>query len=626
MRSLFDFQRLKRLLDPFIEAPVVRPPDRLLAFYRHFVAPVRGLILIVMLISLLAALTEMALFVFLGWIVDRATVTPRAAFFHEYWPALAGMGAVILLLRPLNAILSRTFSNLGLMPQLTFSVRWQSYRYVLRQSLAFFQNDFAGRIAQKVLQTGPALRDTVSGIIEGIWTLLIYVGGTMYLFVELDARLIVPIALWTLAYAATIVFLVPPVRTRSAALSESNSLLSGRIVDGYSNIQSVKLFAHAEREDAFALEGFQRHLDAYRDFSRTTGNIIIVLTVINSALIFSVGGLALWLWSEGAISVGGIALAISLVIRLNQMSGWILRQITSLFESVGTVQNGMQTISQPYAINEAEEAPALQVSRGAIRFEKVSFHYGRADGVIEDFSLDIRPGEKVGIVGRSGAGKSTLVNLLLRFYDLESGRILIDGQDIAGVTEESLRVAIGMVTQDTSLLHRSVRDNIAYGKPDAGEPEIVEAAARAEADGFIRELRDPNGRAGYDAFVGERGVKLSGGQRQRIAIARLLLKDAPILILDEATSALDSEVEAAIQESLARLMQDKTVIAIAHRLSTIAAMDRLVVLDRGRIIETGSHVELLRRNGLYAMLWRRQSGGFLALEEETPGQADVAAE
>jgi ATP-binding cassette subfamily B multidrug efflux pump len=626
MPSLLSLRGLKRLLDPFVEVPVVRPPERLLAFYRHFVAPVRTLILIVMLISLVGAMTEMALFVFLGWIVDRATLTSRPVFFNEYWPALTAIGAVILFLRPLNALLSRTFNNLGLMPQLTFSVRWQSYRYVLRQSLAFFQNDFAGRIAQQVLQTGPALRDTVSGVIDGIWTLLIYVGGTIYLFVELDVRLIVPIALWTIAYAATILLLVPPVRARSAALSESNALLSGRIVDGYSNIQSVKLFAHAEREDAFALEGFQRHLDAYRAFSRTTGNLVIVLTVINSALIFSVGGLALWLWSLGAVSVGGIALAISLVIRLNQMSGWILRQITSLFESVGTVQNGMKTITRPYAITEVADAPPLVVTRGEIRFEQVSFHYGRVDGVIEEFSLVIRPGEKVGVVGRSGAGKSTLVNLLLRFYDVESGRILVDGQDVARVAEESLRAAIGVVTQDTSLLHRSVRDNIRYGRPEAGEAEIVQAAMRAEADGFIRALRDPGGRAGYDAFVGERGVKLSGGQRQRIAIARLLLKDAPILILDEATSALDSEVEAAIQESLSRLMQEKTVIAIAHRLSTIAAMDRLVVLDRGRIIETGRHDELLRKNGLYASLWRRQSGGFLALEEQPAGQAGVAAE
>jgi ATP-binding cassette subfamily B multidrug efflux pump len=604
-----------RLSDPFFEAPVVRPPEKMIAFYRHFLRPVRGLIAAIVVVSIVGALTEMALFVFLGLIVDWTTVTPPAEFFGKYAWALAGMGFVILVLRPLSVLLSRGLTSVSLVPSLTALVRWHSYRYVLRQSLSFFQNDFAGRIAQKVMQSGPALRESVVNVIEGILTLFIYLAGTIILFARLDLWLILPIVAWGVAYAFTILRMVPPVRAKSEAMAEANSGLSGRIVDGYTNIPAVKLFAHAEREDAFAKEGFVRHVRAFRELAGAIMMMMMSLNVINSVLIFTVGALSLWLWSAGTISVGAIALAAALVIRLNQMSGWILRTITSLFENIGTLENAISTISRPNEITDRPQAQPLVVARGEIRFENVHFHYGRESGVIDDLSLVVRPGERVGLVGRSGAGKSTLVNLLLRFYDLEGGRILIDGQDISGVTQQSLRAGIGMVTQDTALLHRSVRDNIRYGRPDAPEEEIVTAARRAHAHDFVLGLQDFRGRTGYDAHVGERGVKLSGGQRQRVAIARLVLKDAPILVLDEATSALDSEVEAAIQEQLYGLMEGRTVIAIAHRLSTIAVLDRLVVMDEGQIVETGSHSELLARDGLYASLWRRQSGGFLGLDQ-----------
>lgn len=601
-----------------------QPPAKVFPFFLFFLYPVRWLLAAVLAITLVTTVIELSLFVFLGKIVDWTQTTPPEEFLPRYGWALAGMALVVLVLRPCGLILSRSFNNLSLVPTLTAMVRWQNYRYVLRQSLAFFQNDFAGRVAQKVMQTGPALRETVGACVDAIWSLVIYLAGTFYLFVGLDWHLLVPVGFWLAAYCLTIFWLVPPVKDRSAAVSEANSALSGRIVDSYTNIQSVKLFAHASREDAFALEGFRRHIAAFLAFARTMATLMVTLSTINGVLIVAVSGIAILLWTHGTISVGAIALAVSLVLRLHQMSNMILRQVTSLFENVGAVQNGIQTIARPNIVVDEPGAPELKVTRGEIRFEDVSFHYGRDTGVIDHLTLTVRPGERVGLVGRSGAGKSTLVNLLLRFYDLEGGRILIDGQDISKVSQESLRASIGMVTQDTSLLHRSVRDNIAYGRPDATAGEIVAAAERAHAADFIRELRDFYGHEGFDARTGERGVKLSGGQRQRVAIARLLLKDAPILLLDEATSALDSEVEAAIQEQLYSLMAGRTVIAIAHRLSTIAVLDRLVILDKGRIVETGTHEELIARNGLYATLWRRQSGGFLDLGEDSAPASQAA--
>ncbi|MCC6982145.1 MAG: ABC transporter ATP-binding protein [Bauldia sp.] len=618
----------ERLIDPFAEAPVEQPPAGLWAFFRYFLAPVKGLLVAVLVSALVVSIVEMALLVFLGDIVDRAARSAPETFIADNWLILTLMSVVILVIRPVASLINSGLTRLTMIPGLTNIVRWRTYRYVLRQSLSFFTNDFAGRIAQKIQQTGQALRETVFGVIEGLWTLLIYMVGTIWLFADLSPWLILPILVWSVAYGLTTWWLVPPVRERSQALAEANSAMSGRVVDSYTNIQSVKLFAHPEREDAFVLESFRRTFAAAIQLNRTITVMTLSLTLLNGFLIFAVGALSVWLWTTGEITLGGIALANALVLRLNQMSGWIMRTITGLFESVGTVQNGIQTISRPRTVVDLPDAKPLVVGKAEIRFENISFNYGKAgEPVIDGLSLVIKPGEKVGLVGRSGAGKSTLANLLLRFYDLDSGRILIDGQDIAAVTQESLRAAIGVVTQDTSLLHRSVRDNIRYGRPESTEEEIVSAAERAQAHDFIVGLKDFNGRTGYDAHVGERGIKLSGGQRQRVAIARLLLKNAPILMLDEATSALDSEVEAAIQEQLYSLMEGKTVIAIAHRLSTIAILDRLVIMDEGKIIGSGTHEELLRQGGVYAALWHRQSGGFLGLEpsaSENEGARPVA--
>ncbi|MGD1877471.1 MAG: ABC transporter ATP-binding protein [Kiloniellaceae bacterium] len=605
----------ERLFDPLAPADITRPPKATSAFFWHFLGPIRGLLIVTLAVSGVAAGAELALYAFLGVLVDWVTVSTPENFLAEHGWMLAGMAFVALFLRPLATLISRGLINLSIAPGLTNRVRWLNHRYVVRQSLTYFQNDFAGRIAQKVLQTGHAVREAVINVIDGVWFLLIYLVGTLALFAGIDWRLLLPVLVWTLAYAAVIYYMVPPVRRKSAAVSESNSALTGRIVDSYTNIQSVKLFAHAEREEAFVAEVIDRHTLNLRQLMRAIFLMTVTLTLLNTALILAVTALALTLWMKAEVTVGAIAVAIGLIIRLTQMSGWILRTVTSLFENIGTVQNGVETISQPYTVNDAPEAKPLAVATGEVRCEESGFHYGQDGGIIENLTLSIRPDEKVGLVGRSGAGKSTLVNLLLRFYDLESGRILIDGQDIAAVTQQSLRAQIAMVTQDTALLHRSIRDNIVYGRPEASETDMRRAAELAEAAGFIPELQDLRGRRGYDAHVGERGVKLSGGQRQRIAIARVILKDAPILVLDEATSALDSEVEAAIQSQLQHLMGDKTVIAIAHRLSTIAAMDRLVVMDKGHIVEEGSHAELLSKGGLYAQLWERQSGGFIGVDE-----------
>ena len=609
------FRRFESLIDVFKPSPDVAPPTGMLRFYGHYLKQVWPLMLAVLVIGFLAALIEVALFSFLGQLIDMAQAsTDASSFFSEHQSELIWMLLVALVIRPVVFGLHNLLTHQAVNPGLTNLIRWQNHRYVLKQSLSFFQNDFAGRVAQRVMQTGPSLRDSAMQVIDALWHVLVYAGSALYLFAAADLRLVLPLALWIVGYSAALWYFVPRIKARSAEASSARSKVMGRVVDGYSNIATLKLFAHSQEEEGYAREAMQDLLDKFRLQSRTITALDFLITCLNGVLIVGTGALALWLWSQSLITTGAIALSLGLVIRINNMAEWIMWVVNGIFENVGTVQDGMQSIVQPRRVLDHPDAKPLQVTQGGVRFEDIHFHYGKRGGVIAGLSIDIRPGEKIGLVGPSGAGKSTLVNLLLRLYDLESGRILIDDQDIATVTQESLRANIGVVTQDTALLHRSIRDNLRYGKPGASDEELWEAVRKARADAFIPTLDDSQGGRGMDAQVGERGVKLSGGQRQRIAIARVLLKDAPILVLDEATSALDSEVEAAIQESLDSLMEGKTVIAIAHRLSTIARMDRLVVIDKGQVIETGSHAELIAHGGLYAQLWQHQTGGFVGIE------------
>ena len=613
------FVWFEKLIDPFKERPIEQPPGELMAFYWYYARQIWPLFAILLAIGLVVALIEVSLFAFLGEIIDMVRdAEDSSAFFAEHGTILMIMAFVALFLRPLVNVGHDLLVQQAIIPCFTNLIRWQNHRYVLRQSLGFYQNDFAGRIATKIIQTGPSLRETMVQMVDGVWFMSIYTLSALFLFAEADLLLVLPVVIWLLFYIGTLTYFVPIIKERSKTMSEARSMLTGRIVDSYTNILTVKLFAHADREDQYARDGITEHTATFHEQMRPITWMKSALFTINGFLIVGASGLSLWLWSLGQVTAGAIALVIGLVLRLNNMSGWIMWTITNIFEQVGTVQDGIQTISQPHTVVDKPKAPALQVPHGGITYENIRFHYGKGEGVIENLSLTIEPGEKVGLVGRSGAGKSTLVNLLLRFHDLEGGRILIDGQDIAGVNQESLRAQIGMVTQDTSLLHRSVMANIVYGRPGVNEQAAIDAAEQAHAATFIPDLVDPRGRRGYQAHVGERGVKLSGGQRQRVAIARVLLKDAPILVLDEATSALDSEVEAAIQEQFQNLMAGKTVIAIAHRLSTIAAMDRLVIMDEGQIVEEGSHDQLLAHGGLYAQLWDRQSGGFLDHEPHRP--------
>ncbi|HRO35714.1 ABC transporter ATP-binding protein [Thauera sp.] len=611
--------RFERLLPPYPDPEPALPPQGFFAFVWRATTGLRGYVALMALLSAATSVYEALLFALLGYVVDwLAQVRPG-----QLWAVHGGMLmllAGVLLASIALVALQTIIKHQTLAINFPLRLRWNFHRLMLGQSMAFYADEFAGRITTKIMQTALAVRDmsfTTADVVIGMGVYMITI---LLLAAGFDGWLMLPFALWALAYAAACGYFVPRLGKVSRAQADARSVMTGRITDAYTNIATVKLFSHAGREAGYARGAMQEFLGTVHAQMRLVSGIEIVNHSLSMGLILATGGTTLWLWSQGQVGVGAVAAATAMALRLNGMSHWVMWEMASLFENVGTVQDGINTLSRPHAVVDRADAKALVVSRGEVRFERLVFAYGatgpQARRVIDDFTLTIRPGEKIGVVGRSGAGKSTLVNLLLRFYDLEQGRILIDGQDIASVTQNSLRAQIGMVTQDTSLLHRSVRDNILYGRPDATDADMIAAAKRAEAHEFILGLSDPKGRSGYDAHVGERGVKLSGGQRQRIAIARVMLKDAPILLLDEATSALDSEVEAAIQASLYRLMEGKTVVAIAHRLSTIAAMDRLVVMDKGRIVEEGDHHGLLARGGLYARLWAHQSGGFLGEEAE----------
>jgi ATP-binding cassette subfamily B multidrug efflux pump len=623
------FRFFEELLKPTATPPAEPPPavdspSALPRFYWHFVRQAPWLIVALFGVGLVVALLDTLIPVFIGRVAALVSAKTPATLFHDAGWQLLGMAAVLLFLRPLALLAQYLVTNQALAPGLSNLIRWQSHWHVVRQSWTFFQNDFAGRIANRVMQVGPGLRESVVQTTNAVWYIAVYGTTAVVLLARADWHLAIPILLWFAAYAVLLRYSVPRMRERSRRMSEMRSNLTGRVVDSYTNILTVKLFARAQDEDAFVRETVDEHTAAFQNQLRLITLWSLALVTMNAAMMVGTGAVAIFAWRAGTVPLSTVATALPLAWQISNMSGWVAQNITAIFENVGVVQDGMRSIAVPRQMPDAPDAVPLRLTAGLIRFEHLGFDYGRTrregdrGGVLRGLDLEIRAGERVGLIGRSGAGKSTLVNLLLRFYAPKSGRILIDGQDIASVTQESLRAQIGMVTQDTSLLHRSIRENLRYGRPDASEAEVIDAAERAHASDFIRELEDWQGRSGFDAHVGERGVKLSGGQRQRIAIARVILKNAPILVLDEATSALDSEVEAAIQEQLDDLMQGRTVIAIAHRLSTIARMDRLAVLDSGEIIEQGTHAELLAKGGAYAALWARQSGGFLPERAAAP--------
>ncbi|HBH7867357.1 TPA: ABC transporter ATP-binding protein [Vibrio parahaemolyticus] len=608
------FKRFEGFTEPFPKSTPDQPPSGIFAFLRHYTRGYEKPLIIMSLMSTIVAIVEVMLFGAMGQLVDWLSTSNPETFLQDNRADLIFYGVLLLVVMPLLVVIYSLLVHQTLLGNYPMSIRWLAHRYLLNQSLNFYQDDFAGRVATKVMQTSLAVRETVMKSMDVFVYVTVYFTSMVVMLAAADWRLMIPMIVWLLVYIAIQIYFVPKLKDVASEQADARSTMTGRIVDSYTNIQTVKLFSHSQRETQYAEQGMKGFLNTvYRQMRLVTG-FDVAVEISNYILVFSVAALSIYLWLDSAISVGAIAIAVSLALRVNGMSMWIMWEVGALFENMGTVVDGMKTLSKPIDIQDKPNAKDLVVSQGGIQFDNVSFHYGENKGVINHLNLDIKPGEKVGLVGRSGAGKSTLVNLLLRFHDVEEGSIKIDGQNIADVTQDSLRSKTGMVTQDTSLLHRSIRDNILYGNPTASEEELLKATKQAHAHEFIETLTDPFGNVGYDAQVGERGVKLSGGQRQRIAISRVLLKDAPLLVLDEATSALDSEVEAAIQESLNELMQGKTVIAIAHRLSTIAQMDRLIVLDKGNVVEQGTHQELIAHNGIYAQLWAHQTGGFLGEE------------
>lgn len=589
-----------------------QPPNGILAFCLHYTKGFEKPLAILAVMSMSIAIIEVSLFGFMGQLVDWLSTSNPDTFLEQNSSTLIGLGILLLVIMPIMITAYSLLIHQTLLGNYPMSIRWLAHRYLLKQSLSFYQDDFAGRVATKVMQTSLAVRETVMKAVDVFIYVTVYFTAIIFMLAQSDWRLMAPMLIWLGIYLGIQFYFVPKLKAVSSEQADARSLMTGRIVDSYTNIATVKLFSHSKRETEYAEEGMEGFLDTVHRQMRLVTGFNVCVELANYLLVFSISAISIALWMDSAITIGAIAIAISLALRINGMSKWIMWEIGGLFENLGTVIDGIKTLSKPIAIEDKKDAKPLDVPQGGINFDNVSFNYGENKGVINNLNLNIKPGEKVGLVGRSGAGKSTLVNLLLRFHDVESGRILIDDQVISDVTQDSLRSNIGMVTQDTSLLHRSIKENILYGRPDATDEEVYAATQQAHAHEFIETLTDPFGNIGYDAQVGERGVKLSGGQRQRVAISRVLLKNAPLLVLDEATSALDSEVEAAIQESLIELMEGKTVIAIAHRLSTIAAMDRLIVLDQGNIVEEGTHQELITQNGIYAQLWNHQTGGFIA--------------
>ena len=605
------FRFFESLIKPFPPQNPTEPPKTLYAFCRHYSRGAELYLIGMAIFTGLIAVMEVSLFGFLGELVDSLNKHTPNTFWDETQTQLIWMGFILLIALPLCVLLHSLLMHQTLLGNFPMRIRWQAHRYLLGQSYQFYQNEFAGRVATKVMQTALAVRETIMKLLDVLLYVMVYFTGILVLSASLDWRLAMPLVAWFFAYSALLYYFLPRLAKISAAQAHARSDMTGRLVDTYTNISTVKLFSHSNREADYAKTGMESFLATVHPQMRLATLLGSGVWAINALLIFAIAAVSLWLWSNAAITTGAIAAAVGLVLRLNGMAQWIMWEVSALFENIGTARDGLNTLSIPREVQDKANAQPLLIQKSQIDFKSVRFNYGKTEGLLQEFDLHINAGEKIGLVGRSGAGKSTLVNLLLRFYDVDDGAILIDGQNIANIKQESLRAKIGMVTQDTSLLHRSIRDNLLYGKPDATEEEMIRAAQQAEAHEFILGLSDNEGRTGYDAHVGERGVKLSGGQRQRIAIARVLIKNAPILIMDEATSALDSEVEAAIQTNLNTLMQGKTVIAIAHRLSTIAALDRLIVLDKGQIIEQGTHNELIALGGVYAHLWAHQSGGFL---------------